>query len=203
MAKKKEVKALKPLAPRLPSEIKELEVKGFGRNCGSPAGKFITDGHSLVLKEFVVAAFPKRAKPVEKKLTISDERIAALWNQVADRKHVAAQFIGCGKIVVQALDDHFDRKQVEEVLACLKDGTGRLVIVNPWKLAWVIKATDADTITVAAGKTYSSDPVAICRGTTMVGLLMPMRYSAVNLKEWDLNSAPVPLDKAFTAKPIR
>ena len=191
MAKKKEAAvSLKPLAPRLPSEAKELKAKGFKRNL-SGAKTFITDGHTLVLREFASPEFLKGVKGDGTRPPIGVVAITSLWNKVADRKHVAVQFIGCGKTVEMS------------VLACLTDAKGRIILVDPWKLAWAVRATKADTLGADSGPRYNAEAIAICRGTTMVGMVMPMGCYASDLKEWDLKAEPISLDKAFAEKPIK
>ena len=204
MAKKKEAAvSLKPLAPRLPSEAKELKAKGFKRNL-SGAKTFITDGHTLVLREFASPEFLKGVKGDGTRPPIGVVAITSLWNKVADRKHVAVQFIGCGKTTKVEMSDDLERsKNVEVVLACLTDAKGRIILVDPWKLAWAVRATKADTLGADSGPRYNAEAIAICRGTTMVGMVMPMGCYASDLKEWDLKAEPISLDKAFAEKPIK
>ena len=205
MAKKKEAAvSLKPLAPRLPSEAKELKAKGFKRNL-SGAKTFITDGHTLVLREFASPEFLKGVKGDGTRPPIGVVAITSLWNKVADRKHVAVQFIGCGKTTKVEMSDDLERSKnvVEVVLACLTDAKGRIILVDPWKLAWAVRATKADTLGADSGPRYNAEAITICRGTTMVGMVMPMGYYASDLKEWDLKAEPISLDKAFAEKPIK
>ena len=204
MAKKKEAAvSLKPLAPRLPSEAKELKAKGFKRNL-SGAKTFITDGHTLVLREFASPEFLKGVKGDGTRPPIGVVAITSLWDKVAGRSHAAVQFIGCGKTTKVEMSDDLERsKNVEVVLACLTDAKGRIILVDPWKLAWAVRATKADTLGADSGPRYNAEAITICRGTTMVGMVMPMGYYASDLKEWDLKAEPISLDKAFAEKPIK
>ena len=204
MAKKIEAAvSLKPLAPRLPSEAKELKAKGFKRNL-SGAKTFITDGHTLVLREFASPEFLKGVKGDGTRPPIGVVAITSLWDKVAGRSHAAVQFIGCGKTTkVETSDDLERSKNVEVVLACLTDAKGRIILVDPWKLAWAVRATKADTLGADSGPRYNAEAITICRGTTMVGMVMPMGYYASDLKEWDLKAEPISLDKAFAEKPIK
>ena len=181
MAKKK------ALAPRLPHSFEDLCEKGFLENV-SKSKRFVTDGHSLLLRKMVTDK--KLVKKVDRKDGhVEEAAIASLWNAVAERQHAMAHFIGCGRV-----KEGGDSR----VVACLKGGGNRFVFVDSYKLAFVVRATNADTLVISEERDWASAPVAICRRDTICGMLMPMRYSVGDLKAYDLKTAaPVPLDKVF------
>lgn len=186
--------AKKALAPRLPKNPEDLEQRGFVENV-SASRQFITDGHGLLLREMVkdkklVSAVTKGGVH-----SVPEEKIAAVWNQVAKRDHVAVAFIGCGQVE--------DSTNVLIPVAVMRDPQNRVLLCDPYKLAFLVLATGADTLTVDAGKEWKVQPLALSRGETMVDMLMPMRYFASDLKAYDLKAAqPVPLDKAFVEKEV-
>lgn len=155
MAKKK------ALVPRLSHGFEDLCEKGFLQNI-SKSKRFVTDGHSLLLREMVIDK--KLVKAVDSSHGhVEEGRIASLWNTVAKRQHATVHFIGCGQV----------KGGSKVALACLTDGK-RIVFVDPYKLAFLVWATKADALAIANGKDWASAPVVICRKDMMCGMLMPV-----------------------------
>ena len=185
MAKQK-----KALAPRLPMDAKEIRSKGFTEDISSTQ-RFITDGHTLILREFVTDK--KLIAGLKSKKSQSEHSIAALWNQVAERKHRATHFIGCGQV---------STAEGKMPVAILRDSMGRYFMVNPWILAFCVLCTGADTLTVAEGRLYAHEPLGVARGNTMVGMVMGMRYLPCDFNEYDLNGMEIALGDAFVEKQV-
>ena len=183
MAKKK------ILTPRLPSKAGELLVKGFGEN-RSVSHKFVTDEHSLILAKMVKdKKLLKDAIDGSPIPTTTEAAIDVVWDKVAKRDNIDVLFIGCGQAIGGCGD--------KIIVALLRDANERILFVDPYKLAFLIRVTEADTMAVDKSAMYERDPLAISRGDKMVAVLMPMRFKAYDFKAYDLSGPGIPLADAF------
>lgn len=182
-----------PLAPRLPSDLKEIRSKGFITDRSSTR-KFITDGNSLLLRELVQNGGLIKGIRKEKNLPLAPEvSIMQLWNHVAERKHVIAEFVGCG----------LKNGEKDRPLAVIRWKSDKYVLCDPYILAFAVLAAKADTLTVEDSKGAAAQPIAVCCGNTMVGMVMATRWSLGCLDRYNIDTEPIPLNKAFAGKTIR
>jgi hypothetical protein len=169
---------MKTLKPVLPKDTKEIDLKGWSGNV-SPSKKFITDGHSMILGSAVVSGFkPRECENGSSSPTLKS--MQSLWDAANNRPTVPAYFIGCRH-----------PKGTESIVTVIRDGNGRVLIVDPYILKFALSAVHADEIHVSAGPKYEIEPLAIFHGTGIVALVMPMRYMWANLREYDLTTDPV------------
>ena len=117
-----------------------------------------------------------------------DEKIQPLWDSVVSRESRTANFIGCGKIapILEGDDPTF--------FAAIRHEYGEVVAVNPWILKFAVRAVGADGLSVDSGSMWFQKPIALLRGKEVVGMIMPMRFTGSNFKDYDLSGSPVPLD---------
>ncbi len=170
---------MKELKPVLPKDAKEISDNGFKGNI-SKHEKFITDGNSMILASAVRKGFEIKL-PVEgihRSPTLAG--MQNTWDAANDRTTIPAHFIGCGIAAGS-----------ETVIAVIRDDNSRVLIVNPYILKFAMSAVKADALHVSAGPKYDQDPLIIFHGTSIVALVMPMRYTRVDLREYDLTTEPV------------
>jgi hypothetical protein len=170
---------MKTLKPVLPKDVKEIELKGWRGNI-STHEKFVTDGHSMILASAAVPEFKPRkyedgviSHPTLKAMQVT-------WDAANDRPTIPAHFIGCGIAAGS-----------ETVIAVIRDDNSRVLIVDPYILKYAMSAVEAESLHVSAGPKYDQDPLIIFHGTSIVALVMPMRYTRVDLREYDLPTEPV------------
>ena len=170
---------MKTLKPVLPKDAKEISDKGFQGNI-SKHKEFITDGHLMILASAVQKGFeiklPIKGLPGSPSLA----GMKNIWDAANDRPTVPAHFIGCGH-----------PGDMESIVAVIRDDNGRVLTVDPYILKFALSAVHADEIHVSAGPKYDQDPLIIFHGTSIVALVMPMRYTRVDLREYDLTTEPV------------
>ena len=172
---------LKKLKPTLPKDAQEILDKGFEGNV-SKSKKFITDGHSIVLvseadADMVADAADKKREDYSG--VVKEKSIQELWDDVSGRKRQPAEFIGCVNVGK-------DAEGAPIIIAVIRSKDKGIVGVNPWKLKWCLSTTKADGIAVATAKKWQAEPMTILRGETVVGIIMPMRYTESDLCEYDL-----------------
>jgi len=169
---------MKTLKPVLPKDAKEIEPNGWRGNI-SRSKKFITDGHSIILASAIVPGFKaSECKYGRVPPTLKD--MQKVWGDANKRPTVPAHFIGCGR-----------PKDMESIVAVIRDDNGRVLIVDHYILKFALSAVHASEIHVSAGPKYEIEPLAIFHGTGIVALVMPMRYTRVDLREYDLTTDPV------------
>lgn len=171
---------MKTLKPVLPKDAKEIELNGWRGNI-STHKEFVTDGRSMILATEIRAGITLKNAPMDFCRPLSLDGIQKLWDAANDRPTVPAHFIGCGH-----------PKDMESIVAVISDDNGRVLIVDPYILKFALSAVHADEIHMSAGPKYKIEPLAIFHGTSIVALVMPMRYTPlVDLREYDITTDPV------------
>ncbi len=170
---------MKTLKPVLPKDVKEITANGWRGNI-STHEKFITDCHSMILASASVPGFKPRKYEDGLISHPTLKAMQATWDAANDSPTIPAHFIGCGIAA-----------GTETVIAVIRDGNGRVLIVDPYILKFAMSAVEADSLHVSAGPKYDQDPLIIFHGTSIVALVMPMRYTRVDLREYDLTTDPV------------
>lgn len=174
-------KQLEQLRRSLPIYDSAMDQESFRGNI-SQSCRFITDGHVLMLRS---AIDPMKAgdiadfegywgkKPIE-------ESILAVWGPATIRKNAPAEFIGCAN-------------KADVDLAVIRDVAGRIVIVNPHLMAFIVALTSPDFLNIPAGDRYLDAAVSFYKKGEMVALLMPMRYVKGDLPDYDFDGPAMPL----------
>lgn len=172
--------AKKQLAPRLPSDEKEVFEKGFEGNIAD-GKKFVTDGHSMFLAAAAPAGmiFKSGDNP---RNPVKDASVQNVFDEAEKREQVVAHFIGCGK------------PREDLVVAVIRDERGRYATFNPYILKFALIGSQADGLAFAAGAKYDKDMMTLLRDGKVVGAIMPMRIDVMfHLYDYDLTGPAVPL----------
>ena len=175
----------KKLKPTLPKDEAEILEKGFVGTLNE-SKKFITDGHSLLLVKRVVKGWPLKKFDGFQSKPPKDEVIQKCWDDAANRKGKRAEFIGCGKTIVDVDDEPM-------FIAALRHENGEVVGVNPWILKFAALMVGADGLSVSSGLKWATEPINLLRGEEVAGMLMPLRKYGSDLENYDLTGPSVPL----------
>jgi hypothetical protein len=177
-----------PEVPEIDKETGEEYYAGFTGNI-SQSPTYVTDGHILLLASAIDPAVEIwRDEDCWFQKNASKKAIEKVWKAAEEREEIVADFIGVGLYC----------ESIEEALLC--DAQGRVMVVNAYLLAFCIHAVHPDVLTVngAPIDRWFDSPLALRRGGSLVGLLMPMRISAEeSFAQYDLHGKPVDLTAAM------
>lgn len=183
-------KQLEQLRRSLPICDSAMDQESFRGNI-SQSHRFITDGHVLMLRS---AIDPMKAGDIAdfegywgKKPT--EESILAVWGPATVRKNSPAEFIGCASCIKTPLKMPTleDNDEISVDLAVIRDVGRRIVIVNPYLLAFIVAHVSPDFLNIPAGDRYLDAAVSFYKKGEMVALLMPMRYVKGDLPAYDFD----------------
>ena len=193
-------KVLQPLCRELPEmpespmvdEDGEELYRGFNGDI-SQSPLYVTDGHILLLASAIDPAFViTRNDDHYARKYATEEKIGVVWKPAEARDEVIADFIGA------TYDDDGARW-----IAFLRDGRGRVPVVNAYLLAFGLRAVLPDALTVDAASIkgqWFDTSVALRREGKLVGLLMSMKLSVNDFPQVDFHGEAVSLFNARQSK---
>lgn len=182
----------KQLTPRLPSDDQELAEKGFLGN-HSRSKDWVTDGVAVFRFLKLNNGFLRDAiRHSDALAKVASDKIEQLWEMTEKARKVDASFIGCGRI---------GTGEQAKYAAFLRDLRSRLVLVNAYKLSFVLRCVEPDSMAISASLDPSERAVAFYRKGTMVAALMPMRYSMSDIENlgYDWKVDAIALEDIYAA----